>query len=42
MHFVDVITNDAKPDFEPIQGVNMIKILCAIYESAKTGREVIL
>lgn len=41
-HFVDVVLNGAKPDFEPIQGVNMIKILCAIYESARTGKEVIL
>ena len=41
-HFVDVIMNGAKPDFEPIQGVNMIKILRAMYESAETGREVVL
>ncbi len=41
-HFADVVLNGAKPDFEPIQGVNMIKILQAIYESAKTGKEVIL
>ncbi|MBQ9976222.1 MAG: Gfo/Idh/MocA family oxidoreductase [Clostridia bacterium] len=39
-HFVDVIMNGAKPDFEPIQGVNMIKILRAMYESAETGKEV--
>ena len=39
-HFVDVIANGAKPDFEPIQGVNMIKILRAMYESAETGKEV--
>ena len=42
VHFVDVVLNGAKPDFEPIQGVNMIKILNAIYESAKTGKEVLL
>lgn len=41
-HFVDVVLNGAKPDFEPIQGVNMIKILNAIYKSAETGKEVLL
>lgn len=41
-HFVDVVSNGEKPDFEPQQGVDMIKILQAIYESAKTGREVVL
>lgn len=39
-HFVDVVLNGTKPDFEPIQGVNMIKILNAIYKSAETGKEV--
>ena len=39
-HFVDVLQGRAVPDFEPIQGVNMIKILSAVYESARTGREV--
>lgn len=41
-HFTDVLLNDVQPDFEPIQGTNMIKILQAIYKSAETGREVIL
>ena len=41
-HFLDVVLNGAKPDFVPQQGVNMIKILSAIYESAKTGKEVSL
>lgn len=41
-HYVDVILNGAKPCFEPQQGVNMIKILSAIYESAQTGKEVSL
>ena len=41
-HFVDVVLNGATPDFVPQQGVNMIKILRAIYESAETGREVSL
>ena len=40
LHFIDVITNDAKPDYVIDQGIDMIKILCAIYESAKTGKEV--
>jgi len=39
-HFIDVVLNGAKPDFEPIQGVNMIKILQAIYKSAETGKEI--
>ena len=34
--------NGAKPVFKPSQGVDMIKILCAIYESAEKGREVLL
>ncbi len=42
VHYLDVLTKDADPCFKPQQGVDMIKILCAIYESAKTGREVIL
>ncbi len=41
-HFIDVLTKGAEPCFKPQQGVDMIKILCAIYESAKTGKEVIL
>lgn len=41
-HFADVVLNGAKPDFVPQQGVNMIKILEAIYKSAETGKEVSL
>jgi predicted dehydrogenase len=41
-HYVDVVLNGAEPIFVPQQGVDMIKILSAIYESAKTGREVSL
>lgn len=41
-HFVNCLVNGAEPDFKPAQGVNMIKILSAIYESAKTGKEVSL
>ena len=42
LHFIDVINGKAEPDFVIDQGVNMIKILCGIYESAQTGKEVIL
>ncbi|MBE6542066.1 MAG: Gfo/Idh/MocA family oxidoreductase [Ruminococcaceae bacterium] len=41
-HFVKIILDGAKPDYVPEQGVNMIKILDAIYKSAETGKEVIL
>ncbi|MPN52713.1 hypothetical protein SDC9_200375 [bioreactor metagenome] len=41
-NFYDVVIEGAKPCFDPQQGIDMIKILCAIYESAKTGREVVL
>ncbi|MBP1993936.1 Gfo/Idh/MocA family protein [Paenibacillus eucommiae] len=41
-HFVDVIKHDAEPLFTPEQGLDMIKILDAIYESARTGKEVYL
>lgn len=39
-HFADVLLNGAEADFVPEQGVDMIKILTAMYESAETGREV--
>lgn len=39
-HFIDVITGVAKPDFVPEQGIDMIKILTAMYESARTGAEI--
>ena len=42
IHFADVIENGTKPDFEPIQGLNMIKVLEAMYKSAETVKEVIL
>ena len=41
-HFADVVLNGVEPMFVPEQGVNMIKILEAIYKSAETGREVLL
>jgi len=40
LHFVDVVNGDAQADFVPIQGVNMVKILEAMYKSAQTGKEV--
>ncbi len=41
-HFVRVVLGEEEPDFLPQQGINMIKILTAIYRSAETGREVLL
>ncbi len=41
-HFADVLLGKAEPDFKPEQGVNMIKILTAMYESAKQGKEISL
>ncbi|MCQ2461917.1 MAG: gfo/Idh/MocA family oxidoreductase, partial [Clostridia bacterium] len=41
-HFADVLLGKAEPMFVPQQGLDMIKILTAIYKSAETGREVIL
>ena len=41
-HFSKIVLDGAEMDYVPKQGVDMIKILDAIYESAKTGREVIL
>jgi predicted dehydrogenase len=41
-HFIDVIEGKAEPDFTPQQGVNMVKILEAIYKSAELGHEIAL
>lgn len=41
-HFIDVLEGKAEPIFVPEQGIDMIKILSAIYESSKTGKEVLL
>ena len=41
-HFVDVVLNGTAPIFTTDQGIDMIKILCAIYKSAETGKEVLL
>jgi predicted dehydrogenase len=40
-HFLDVLGGE-KPDFVPVQGVNMIKILEAMYRSAEVGHEITL
>jgi len=39
-HFINVLKGEEEPDFVPVQGVNMIKILDAMYKSAETGAEV--
>lgn len=39
-HFIDVIEKDAEPIFVPQQGVDMIKIIEALYKSAQTNQEV--
>lgn len=41
-HFVNILLDGAKKDYVPEQGVNMIKILEAMYRSAELGREVAL
>jgi predicted dehydrogenase len=41
-NFADALEGKAEPVFKPQQGIDMIKILSAIYESAKTGKEVLL
>ncbi|MCU6709924.1 Gfo/Idh/MocA family oxidoreductase [Paenibacillus sp. J5C_2022] len=41
-HFIDVVQRRAEPTITPAHGVEMIKILSAIYKSADTGREVVL
>lgn len=42
IHFVDVLLNGDQPQFQIQQGVDMIKILTAIYESASAGHEILL
>ncbi|MBR5025928.1 MAG: Gfo/Idh/MocA family oxidoreductase [Victivallales bacterium] len=39
-HFYDVLDGKCEPCFKPQQGVDMIKILSAVYESARTGHEI--
>ena len=41
-HFIDVLEGKCEPDFTPIQGVNMVKILEALYKSAELGHEISL
>jgi len=41
-HFADVLLKGVQPMFVPQQGVNMVKILEALYKSAETGKEVLL
>ena len=41
-HFADVLLNGTEPMFVPQQGVDMIKILEAMYKSAEEGREITL
>lgn len=41
-NYIDVILGKDKPVFVPQQGLDMIKILTSMYESAETGKEVIL
>lgn len=39
-HFADVLLNGAEPMFEPWQGLELVKILEAIYKSSETGKEI--
>ncbi len=39
-HFIDCIQNNRKPDPDAAQGVTMMRILDALYQSARQGREV--
>ncbi|WNR46003.1 Gfo/Idh/MocA family protein [Paenibacillus roseipurpureus] len=39
-HFIDVVRKRSQPIVTPEQGVDMIKLLAGIYESARLGREI--
>lgn len=39
-NFADVLLRGQSPCYLPQQGVDMVGLLCALYESARTGREV--
>ncbi len=41
-HFTSIVLDNAEKDYVPEQGIDMIKILQAIYKSAESGREVLL
>ena len=40
-HFVDCCLNGTEPIVKPWQAVEVMKIVCAIYDSAETGREIV-
>ena len=40
LHFIDVVKNGTEPDFVPQQGVEIVKILEAMYKSAELGKEI--
>jgi predicted dehydrogenase len=42
IHFVDCIQGRSMPTITPEEGVDMIKILSAIYKSAETGQEILV
>jgi predicted dehydrogenase len=39
-HFIDVVQGRAEPIFNIDQGVNTLEIIAALYESARTGKEI--
>ena len=41
-HFVDCVRGDAKSIAPASDGVDIMKILCGVYESARLGREILL
>jgi predicted dehydrogenase len=41
-HFIDCVANDCPPEATAEQGVILMRIIDAIYQSAQTGREVVL
>jgi predicted dehydrogenase len=41
-HFIDCIKNDQEPEATGEQGMILMSIIDALYESAKTGREVVI
>lgn len=41
-HFIDCILNDKEPYAPPEQGVELLKIISAAYQSSETGKEVVL
>ena len=41
-HFVDCVQNDRKPLVRGEDGRNLLEVICAAYESARTSRKVLL